>query len=333
VVRTDLTAGARTAVRTCLNIGPQDRVAIIRDLPRAEIAESIEHEALQTGASVRVWTMEDHVQRPATSFPRQLTDEILRFRPTASFYVGIGLKGELAFRKPMLELLADELRCRHGHMIGINDLLMTDGMVADYDEIYRVTRRVYDIARQARTISVSTALGTDLVATFSPSLRWIPCDGRYWEQGRWGNLPEGETFTCPASVDGVIAAEEMGDWFTEKYGMLTPPLRIVIKAGRMASVESPDAQLAAEVREYMSQHSDSNRVGEFAIGTNIGLKRIVGNFVQDEKFPGVHIAFGDPYGFGTKADWSCPSHVDALASHATVTVDGRAIMEQGRFLV
>jgi leucyl aminopeptidase (aminopeptidase T) len=332
-VRTEFAAGARNAVRTCLNIGPEDRVSIIRDRPRTEIAAAIEEEARGTDASVRVWTMEDHVERPATSFPRSIADEILAFRPTASFFIGTGMKGELAFRQPMLKLLAQDLRCRHGHMIGISELLMQDGMAADYEEIYRVTRQVHEVVRQADRISVTTTLGTELEATFSPSLKWIPCDGRYWDQGRWGNLPEGETFTCPLSIDGVIAAEEMGDWFAEKYGMLSPPLRLVVKAGRLVSVETPDANLAAEVRGYMEQHPNSNRVGEFAIGTNVGLSRIVGNFLQDEKFPGVHIAFGDPYGFETGADWSCPSHVDALASHATVSVDGRALMENGRILV
>jgi leucyl aminopeptidase (aminopeptidase T) len=277
--------------------------------------------------------MEDHVSRPATSFPRSIGDEIIRFAPTASYFVGTGQKGELAFRMPMLELLTQQLQCRHGHMIGIDDLLMQDGMAADYEEIYRVTRQIYEIVRQAHTISVTTSLGTELVATFSPTLKWVPCDGRYWDQGRWGNLPEGETFTCPQTVDGLIAAEEMGDWFTEKYGLLSPPVRLVVKDGRLVSVETPDDQLSADIREYMAQHPNSNRTGEFAIGTNVGLSRIVGNFLQDEKFPGVHIAFGNPYGFETGADWDCPSHVDVLASHATVVVDGRAIMENGRFLV
>jgi len=115
--------------------------------------------------------------------------------------------------------------------------------------------------------------------------------------------------------------------------MLSPPLRIVIRAGRVASLETSNAQLESEFREYLGQHPNSNRAGEFAIGTNVGLTRIIGNFLQDEKFPGVHIAFGDPYGFETGADWQAPSHVDALASHATVTVDGRRIMENGRFLI
>ena len=333
MARPEFARGARNAVRACLNIGEQDRVFVIRDRPRADIAEAIEEEARATGATVRAWTMEDHLQRPASAFPRDLGEELTRYRPTASFYIGTGMRGELAFRQPMLHLLADDLRARHGHMIGINDVVMTDGMAADYDEVYAVTRRVYEIVRQAARISVTTSLGTDLVATFSPTMRWVPCDGRYWEQGRWGNLPEGETFTCPAFVDGVLAAEELGDWFTDKYGLLSPPLRIVIRGGRVVAVETPDDQLGADVREYLGQHPNSNRVGEFAIGTNVALTQIVGNFLQDEKFPGVHIAFGDPYGFETGADWDAPSHVDALASHATVEVDGRRIMENGRFSI
>ncbi len=71
--------------------------------------------------------MEDHVSRPATSFPRSMADDILRFAPTASYFIGTGQKGELAFRMPMRELLTQQLHCRHGHMIGIDDLLMQDG--------------------------------------------------------------------------------------------------------------------------------------------------------------------------------------------------------------
>ncbi|TMD10953.1 MAG: hypothetical protein E6J00_14715, partial [Chloroflexi bacterium] len=119
-MRAELALGARNAVRTCLNIGGRDRVCIVRDRPRAEIADAIEEEARATGATVRAWTIEDKVQRPATTIPRVFADEIMAFRPTASFFIATGLKGEIGFRLPLLRLLADELRCRHGHMIGIN---------------------------------------------------------------------------------------------------------------------------------------------------------------------------------------------------------------------
>ena len=44
-------------------------------------------------------------------------------------------------------------------------------------------------------------------------------------------------------------------------------------------------------------------MGEFAIGTNIGVHDVIGNILQDEKIPGVHIAFGNPYGAHTGAEW------------------------------
>ncbi len=333
-MRLDYAAGAANAVRVCLNIERRDRVAIVKDDDCAEIAEAVEEEVRSTGAELISWRMEDHVRRPAGEFPEALGAEIVKFSPTASYYIGSSrFRGELAFRQPMLHLLVDQLGCRHGHMVGIDERLMLDGMAGDYEEIHRVTQQVWSVVKTASQIEVATQAGTDLRATFRKDWRWIPCDGRYWEQHRWGNLPEGETFTAPLSVDGVIAVEEMGDWFTAKYGLFEQPVMMRVKGGRLTAFETADDALRADINEYMGQHPESSRIGEFAIGTNVGLKEIVGNFLQDEKFPGVHVAFGDPYGFETGADWSCPSHVDVLASHATVTVDGRRIMEDGRFLL
>jgi aminopeptidase len=278
--------------------------------------------------------MEDWVPRPARELPRALAEEILSFKPTASFFIGEGLPGELAFRQPLLKLLTEQLACRHGHMIGIDRELMLDGMAVDYEEVYRVTRRVYDVVREASRIDVVTRLGTELRATFSPNRRWIPSDGRYHEQGRWGNLPEGEVFTAPWTLEGLLVGEEMGDHFTAKYHLFEEPVRLRVKEGRVASVEMPGhPEIQAEIEAYFGQSPCSNRAGEFAVGTNVGLTRIIGNFLQDEKFPGVHVAFGDPYGFETGADWSADSHVDVLASRADIHVDGRQIMNAGRFLL
>jgi hypothetical protein len=39
-------------------------------------------------------------------------------------------------------------------------------------------------------------------------------------KGEWGNLPDGEVFTAPYNVNGVIVVSELGDWFARKYGYL-----------------------------------------------------------------------------------------------------------------
>src|SRR5260370_26155333 len=138
-------AGARSAVRTCLGVHAGDRVAVISDRGRADIAEALIDESRAAGGDTANWTMEDWVSRPAREFPGRLADEIIAFRPTVSLFAGEGQPGELAFRGPMLQLLARQLRCRHAHIIGIDRVLMLDGMTVDYDEVYRVTRRGHGV--------------------------------------------------------------------------------------------------------------------------------------------------------------------------------------------
>jgi leucyl aminopeptidase (aminopeptidase T) len=74
-------------------------------------------------------------------------------------------------------------------------------------------------------------------------------------------------------------------------------------------------------------------VGEFAIGTNIGVTRVIGNILQDEKFPGIHIAFGDPYGNHTGAPWSATTHIDVVGLGFNIWVDDQQIMREGKFLI
>ena len=333
-MRPEFAIGAHNAVHTCFGVTGADRVVVIQDRARAEIAEAIIDTVVATGAACAAWTMEDLGPRPLLEFPDGLREELIAFRPTVSYFIGGSEPGELAFRKPLMRLLVNELGCRHGHMVGIDETLMVDGLAVDYDEVYRVTHTVFDIVREARRISVTTALGTDLEATFSPDMRWIPCDGRYLTQGLFGNLPEGECFTAPERVDGLLVGESMGDHFDARYGIFTEPARFVLEGGWVREATMPGhPDIEHDIRAYLAQHPNSSRVGEFAIGTNVGLTRIIGNFLQDEKFPGVHIAFGDPYGVETGADWEAPSHVDVLASRATVVVDGQTIMRDGTFLV
>jgi len=63
------------------------------------------------------------------------------------------------------------------------------------------------------------------------------------------------------------------------------------------------------------------------------LTSLVGNLLQDEKLPSVHVAFGDPYRDETGADWQSRTHIDAIMKNATLRVDGTTLMKNGRFLL
>jgi leucyl aminopeptidase (aminopeptidase T) len=91
--------------------------------------------------------------------------------------------------------------------------------------------------------------------------------------------------------------------------------------------------LEQEFWEYTHRDENSDRVGEFAIGTNLAIQEIVGNILQDEKIPGVHMAFGDPYGAHTGAPWKSTTHIDVVGRQFDIWADGQQIMHNGRFLV
>ena len=324
--------GARNAVETCLAVQSTDRVCVITDEETQAIGHALADASRRAGAAVDTLLLESFGRRPLTSLPDTLRDAIQRLEPTCSFYAAAAKKGEISFRIQLLPWLVHTLGVRHGHMPGITTDLMTEGMLADYDEVSRVTSRVAEIVRPARQIRVRSAKGSDIVAQFSPDLRWVPCPGLYRRQGTWGNLPEGEVFTSPARVDGVLTVDELGDYFSEEYGVLPHPVTFRIDDSIAVEITSQNAALATELAGYLDSSENGRRVGEFAIGTNTALTRLVGNLLQDEKYPGVHVAFGNPYPDETGATWRASVHVDTIPTDCDIDVDGRPLMRAGRFL-
>ena len=327
-----LERGARNAVETCLAVRSTDRVCVITDEETQVVGDALTRASQQAGAAVETLVLESFSQRPLTSLPDTLRSAIERVDPTCSFYAAAAKKGEISFRIQLLPWLVHTLGVRHGHMPGITPALMTEGMLADYEEVSRVTLQVAEIVRPARQIQVRSAKGSDIVAQFSPDLRWVPCPGLYRRQGTWGNLPEGEVFTSPARVDGVLTVDELGDYFSEQYGVLPQPVTFRIEDSIAVEITSENTALANELAGYLDSSENGRRVGEFAIGTNTALTRLVGNLLQDEKYPGVHVAFGNPYPDETGATWRASVHVDTIPTSCDIDVDGQPLMRAGRFL-
>src|ERR1022692_2708225 len=109
--------------------------------------------------------------------------------------------------------------------------------------------------------------------------------------------------------------------------------RLKVKGNRLIEAHSANKELKDDFWAYTHKDENSNRVGEFAIGTNIELKDVIGEILQDEKYPGVHIAFGNPYGAHTGAEWYSSTHIDVVGRNFDIWVDGEQIMRKGQFLI
>ena len=328
----ELREGAQNAVRVCMNVGEKDRVFIISDDETLPIGEALKEEALAVGADVELRRLEEYSPRPITSVPEGLQTHAVAFMPTVTFFAASAQEGELAMRMGLGRILAEVLKVRHGHMVSITEQLMREGMRADYGQVYEMTNRVYELVKDADQIHVTSEKGTDLSAKFNAEYTWVPCHGRYHHEGDWGNLPEGEVFTCPTTADGIIVADVLGDYFSPKYGVLDQPVIFTIEKGYVVKVECEDKSLEEEVWAYLNSSENGRRVGEFAIGTNTAVKHLTGSLLQDEKIPGVHVAFGNPYPLRTGADWASGVHVDVIPTNCTIEVDGEILMKGGEYV-
>jgi leucyl aminopeptidase (aminopeptidase T) len=90
-------------------------------------------------------------------------------------------------------------------------------------------------------------------------------------------------------------------------------------------------ELEREFWNYCHHDEWSDRVGELAFGTNLALTDMIGILLQDEKVPGVHLAFGDPYGSQTGADWKSKTHIDVLTRDCNVWIDDTQVIAGSRY--
>jgi len=316
-----------------MSIKNGEHVLVLTDRETLEVGEAILGAAQKTSKdNAKLFVLEDYTSRPAKELPKQILDAI----PSANvtFYAAASKQGELAVRGPFIRTAIKY--ARHGHMPNIRRELMETGMCADYRKISELTKKVEQAVKGCRKARVVNKSGTELNVEFHPSWRWKVSDGLYPNQGMWGNLPDGEIFTAAFKANGKMVIDELGDWFSPKYGVISrTPITLTVKDSRVDfdSLTCSNEQLRQEFIAYLKHDPNGNRLGEFAIGTNTFLERLTGNLLQDEKFPSVHCAFGDPYPDETGADWRAKTHVDGIILKCNVWIDDRLIMEEGKHLV
>ena len=323
--------GARNAVSVCLRVQPDERVCVITDEVTADIAAAIVHELETLGAPYRAWVLEELAERPLTGLPQEIVDDLETSQ--VSIFAVQAQRNELKSRMQMTEVV-NRRKIRHAHMVNINRQIMLEGMRADFLKVERLSQEVVEMVRKASKIRATTAAGTDLTADLNPDYRWLKTSGIITPE-TWGNLPGGEIFTTPGEVNGTFVIDGVvGDYLCAKFGSLREsPLTIHMKGNRLTEAHSENRELEDDFWRYTHSEENSDRVGEFAIGTNIDLKDVIGQILQDEKYPGVHIAFGNPYGAHTGAEWDSATHIDVVGRKFNIWVDDEQIMREGKFLL
>lgn len=326
----ELSPGAFNAINICLRLKPDERIILITDQENLEIAYSLIHEVEKVGSEYKFFVIEDIVQRPLKNMPQVILDDLSKSQ--VSIFCCNSQTGELGSRIEMISVV-NKNKLRHGHMVNINKEIMLEGMRADFVEIDKQSQRLVEKARKAKTISATSKNGTNILAEFSPELKWIKTSGIITME-KWGNLPGGEIFTSPKTINGLFVVDGVvGDYLCQKYGdLIDTPLYVEIIDSKIKHIECSNKELLDEFTAYTMTDENSNRVGEFAIGTNTTKKNIIGHILQDEKIPGIHIAFGHPYAEHTGQSWKSSTHIDCVGRDFDIWIDEEKIMQNGKFI-
>src|SRR6202049_1338947 len=227
----ELMPGAKNAVETCLSVRPGEHVALIADEASRSVAASIAAAIEDRAARYTGLLLEDFGPRPMTAAP----PDVLEALETAD--VGAMCMtpqpGELGARMAIVRVV-ERRQIRYAHMVGVTPEIMQQGMRADYRLVDRLSDKLRERMLRAETLTVKTEAGTEFAAHFDRGLDWVKTSGLTSPRS-WSNLPAGEVFTTPATVDGTFVCDaSAGDHFNGKYGDLQDtPLVLEIKEAQI----------------------------------------------------------------------------------------------------
>ena len=167
-------------------------------------------------------------------------------------------------------------------------------------------------------------LGSDLLLDLR-GRSGISDDGDLTASGAFGNLPCGEGFIAPAGGEGVLVATSLA-----AIGLVAgEPARLKVREGQLTGATGPEGE---ELLRRLREHgAGGTNLAELGVGTN-DAATLTGNVLEDEKILGtVHVAFGASAGIGGNV--SVPIHLDCVVLEASLTIDGEAVLADGRLVL
>jgi aminopeptidase len=165
-----LDQGAENAVEVCMGLKANEKVLIVCDRSSLSVGNALKDSAekISTPSRVQLFVLEDLTSRPMVELPAPIEKAIPG--TDVAFWAAGSLPGELPVRGKFRGLAAKYARL--GHMPNITEKLMEEGMCANYDEVYDLTHKIYDLAKNSKVIQVGNEEGVEIEAEFDPSWRF-----------------------------------------------------------------------------------------------------------------------------------------------------------------
>jgi leucyl aminopeptidase (aminopeptidase T) len=309
----DLAPAVRTVIHRCLAVKPDEEVLVVVDAGTRVIGEALRDEGKAAGGDVVLAVMEareiDGNEPPATIAGALERSDVF-IAPT------IRSLSHTTARKR-----ASEAGARGATMPGVTEEMLARAMAIDFELMAARSRAVAAVLDAGKEARITCPRGSDLTLEIGER-RGIADDGDLTARGAFGNLPCGEGFIAPQTGAGKLVVGSVG-----RLGITPEPATLIVEDGKLVAAEGG---LGPDLLDLLARHGEEGRnVAELGVGTN-DRARLTGLVLEDEKILGTaHVAFGASAGIGGTV--SVPIHLDVVVLEPSLEVDGRPVLEQGRF--
>jgi leucyl aminopeptidase (aminopeptidase T) len=311
----DLADAVSIVVRRCLAVRPGEEVLIVVDSGARAIGEALRDEASAASADAVLTAMDEratHGTEPPRAVAAALAASDVFIAPTTKSL------SHTAARKR-----ASDGGARGATMPGVTEEMLARVMAVDFDQMAARSRAVAELLDEGTVARATCPRGTDLTLDLSDR-GGISDDGDLSAPGAFGNLPCGEGFIAPRTGEGQLVAASLAP-----LGLTDEPATLTVERGLVVAAAGG---LGPQYLERLRAHGEAGtNLAELGVGTNDSA-RLTGNVLEDEKILGtVHVAFGASAGIGGTV--SVPIHLDVVITEASLEIDGRPVLDEGRFVL
>lgn len=315
---TKLESAAHAVIHKCINVQKGESILILANSPHEEIAAALYNASCKKTKNsyyVQVANIDGKTAIPpaVAYFLARMDAAVLVTTPSISHTEERRRASKRGTRIVSMPNITVDTFCRLAN--------------ADYTKIERKSRKLSDILTIAKEAVVTSDNGTNLRIPLRRKKGYADT-GILHGPGSFSNLPAGEASIAPdeGETEGVLVVDSGMGCRPEEGDSLV----LTIREGKAYRISGGTA--AARLRRQLAQYGPSSRmVAEFGIGTNDSAK-LSGHSLEDEKVLGtIHLAIGNNVSFG--GNNNVPIHLDGVVYNATVEIDGKRILEKGKYLL
>jgi leucyl aminopeptidase (aminopeptidase T) len=312
----DLGPAVSTIVNRCLAVRAGEDVLVVADRNTRSIGEALRDGAAAAGGEAVLMIME----------PREV-DGNEPPRPVASALRACDLflaPTSRSLSHTVARKAASDAGVRGATMPGVTEEMLARVMSVDFDAMGARSHAAAAALGDARSARLTCPRGSDM--TFDLTDRHaVAEDGVLTQPGAFGNLPCGEAYISPRGGEGTIVVAAT----VASVGMAEDPVTLTVADGRLLEA------MGGLGPRFIKLLNDAGELGtnlaELGIGTN-ERAMLTGKVLEDEKILGtVHVAFGASAAIGGTV--SVPIHLDVVVLDPTLEVDGRLVLDAGRYVL